>query len=145
MSAAVQSAARHAASGGSGIPEEGFVHDDEGKVVYSDEVTGSFVDAERTEVTDKFMGLRGQDDQGNKLYRAGKDIVPIHDDRGPRTDAYALSMTEGDVIRARDASGFGDSVVAVETPDGNQFIYGHIEKLKAVVPPPVRTCLPACC
>lgn len=125
--AAVRSAARTASTGGGGIPRSGFVQDAEGNVVYSDEVRGPFVEADHSTVTDDFMAERGTDGEGNTLYHAGKDIVPLNADRSVRTDAYAISGTEGVVIHKEGATGFGESVVVVRTPKGNQVIYGHME------------------
>ncbi len=85
--------------------------------------------AEYKLVTKGSIKRHGNDGEENKLYQADTDIVPRSAEKTVRTEAYAVSGTEGVVIHANRASGFGKHVVVVETPKGNHVIYGHDKKI----------------
>ncbi len=102
-------------TGGGGIPESGFARDENGNIIYSDEISGTFSDTELA-VTDPFHSERSPG-----RYHAGLDLAP----RPRGTVANALSVTEGTVVRIG-ARGFGDNAVVIRTPGGNQAIYGRL-------------------
>ncbi len=115
-------------TGGRGIQKNKFKLNKNGDIEDSTEITGPFVEAKNKVVTDDIAKIRFKKG-GVNYYHSGKDIVPLNADGTVKTDAYAISGTEGEVLAIRAARAFGKNVVIIKTPNGNHVIYGHMESV----------------
>ncbi len=104
---------------GQGQPGSGKVLlDANGNPVISSEITTAFVEGDFV-VSSPFG-------QTPMRYHFGVDLVPLNPNGTVCQDCWALSGSDGVVVFASVATGFGPYTLVVRTPLGNQAIYGHM-------------------
>jgi murein DD-endopeptidase MepM/ murein hydrolase activator NlpD len=108
-------------TGADGAPDSQFAKDASGNLEYSDEVFGPFSDSPGLIVTSPYRALR----DGGATHHGGIDLQAKGPDGTINTEATALSLTPGKVVRIG-ATGFGPNAVVVQTPKGNWVTYGHL-------------------
>jgi murein DD-endopeptidase MepM/ murein hydrolase activator NlpD len=97
-----------------------FLRDAEGNLVYTDEVSGPFLDQEY-EITSEYHKARDKNSIGG---HSGIDASPTDAAEGEFPVTRVLSGSAGEVVRIG-ARGFGDSAVIVKTDSGAYVVYGH--------------------